>query len=526
MEKWLEGYSDKKVMEYIKYGWPLNAKNTEINNSRPPNQAGARQHPQQLKDYIQKEIAAGSVIGPFKKNPFGKAARFSPLDTRPKKDTEELRVILNLSFPFEGGSVNSSIDKEIFAESEEMNLKYPSVDDLCKIIRSKDGKKTRIFIRDLSKAYRQLWMDPGSIQWLGYWIDEDLFFDVTLSMGSKSAAYCCQRTTDAVTYIYGTFGFQEVNYLDDLGAAEEDDRAEEAYDCLGWILSSIGIKESKHKAKPPAFIAIFLGILFNTLTMTLQITEDRMIEIKELLNEWIHKKTASLKELQSLLGKLNFASSTVRAGRIFVSRLINSLKDYPEKGRKKINKEMKKDIEWWAQFMEEFDGISIMPPANWNSPDSVISSDACLKSCGGWAESTAEAFHAKFPTWLRNRDDVHINELELITIVIALKVWEEAIQNKNILAFCDNAVSCDVINTGRANNRFSQACLREICYITARNNAILKVVHILGENNRISDRLSRWGDTGMKEDFQRITSNRDVTFITIDENMFRFSHDW
>ena len=61
-------------------------------------------------------------------------------------------------------------------------------------------------------------------------------------MGSRSAAYCCQRTTNAITYIFGTHGFDEVNYLDNLGAAEEDSQADEAYDCLGWILNSIGIR--------------------------------------------------------------------------------------------------------------------------------------------------------------------------------------------------------------------------------------------------------------------------------------------
>ena len=198
-----------------------------------------------------------------------------------------------------------------------MAVTYPTVDDLAKIIRKKKGR-TRIFVRDLSKAYRQLFMDPGSIAVLGYWFEGSCYFDVTLSMGSKSAAYCCQRTTNAITYIYNEHGFEDVNYLDDLGAAEIDEKADEAFDCLGFILGTIGIKEAKHKAKPPAFIAVFLGILFNTITLTLEITQDRLDEILELLNTWTSKKSATLKELQSLLGKLNFAASTICAGRVFV----------------------------------------------------------------------------------------------------------------------------------------------------------------------------------------------------------------
>ena len=70
--------------------------------------------------------------------------------------------------------------------------------------------------------------------------------------------------------------------------------------------------------------------------------------------------------------------------------------------------------------MEGFDGITILPPLNRDSPDAVSSSDACLRSCGGWSEG--EAFSADFQKWLISRDDVHINELELITFVVSLKI--------------------------------------------------------------------------------------------------------
>ena len=68
--------------------------------------------------------------------------------------------------------------------------------------------------------------------------------------------------------------FDNINYLNDLGMAETADKADEAFSCLGKILSMIGIKELVKKAVPPTFIVVFLGILFNTLTMTLQIISD------------------------------------------------------------------------------------------------------------------------------------------------------------------------------------------------------------------------------------------------------------
>ena len=315
-------------------------------------------------------------------------------------------------------------------------------------------------------------------------------------MGSRSAAYCCRCTTNAITYIYHNHGFDDVNYLDDLGAAEVDSRAEEAYDCLGWILDTIGIDESKGKAMPPAFVIVFLGILINAITMMLEITEERRKEIRNLLQQWMEKRSASLIELQSLIGKLSFVCSTVCAGRVFISRLINQIHKYPKNGNRRLNKDMKMDIAWWYHFMSEFDGISIIPE-DWSTPNTIFATDATLNMCRAWSEP--EFFKAKFPRWMKNMD-FSINEYELAAFLLALKVWKHKIRNKNLLAYCNNQCTVEVINKGKANNKHAQGYLREIAYILATANAALKVVYILMEVNRIPDALSRWEEGEAQHD--------------------------
>ena len=115
-------------------------------------------------------------------------------------------------------------------------------------------------------------MDPQQIPLLGYTFNKEIYFDVTLSMGSRSAAYCCQRTTNCITYIFKQEGFHDINYLDDLGGAETADLAEEAFQKLKEILQKIGIEESADKAVPPSFMVTFLGIFYNTISMTMEIT--------------------------------------------------------------------------------------------------------------------------------------------------------------------------------------------------------------------------------------------------------------
>ena len=153
--------------------------------------------------------------------------------------------------------------------------------------------------------------------------------------------------------------------------------------------------------------------------------------------------------------------------------------------------------------MDEFNGISIIPQYNWEAPDRVISTDACLLSCGGYSDGSY--FHADFPEWLLKDKRVKINELEAVTLVVAIKIWCTKIRNKSILMYCDNQTTVDIVNSGRASNEFAQACLREICFITARNNALIRVIHVNGVDNRISDSLSRWSSRAHRQRFYHET---------------------
>ena len=123
--------------------------------------------------------------------------------------------------------------------------------------------------------------------------------------------------------------------------------------------------------------------------------------------------------------------------------------------------------------MEKFDRITIMPPVGWDVPDKIFSTDSSLKRCRGWSENGLEAFHATYPRHIKENKKIHINELELLAFVVAIKLFGDKLEDKNVLAFCDNQVSVDIVNSGAASNEFSQACLREICYLMGKRNAML-----------------------------------------------------
>ena len=98
-----------------------------------------------------------------------------------------------------------------------------------------------------------------------------------------------------------------------------------------------------------------LGVMVDTRKLTLEVTPERVVEISLLVEAWLRKKKASMRDLQSLLGKLHFIATCVRTGRIFVSRLLNWLRNIVGSGHKifrKIPHEVQKDLELrWYTFL-------------------------------------------------------------------------------------------------------------------------------------------------------------------------------
>ncbi|CAG2228810.1 unnamed protein product [Mytilus edulis] len=360
-------YDDEIICEFLQFGAPIGYQGEMLNegSSKVKNHKGATDFHDEILAYLLKEATYGAIIGPFDKNPFSCHFKISPLNSVYKKDSVERRVILDLSFP-PGRSVNDFISKDVYL-GERVQLSYPKVDDLVGIIKDKGGK-CLVFKKDLKRAYRQIPIDPGDLHLVGFQWDNKLFADRVLPMGLRSSALICQRITTAVSFMFYKMGYMVINYLDDFGGADTVDKADEAYIALGALLDSCGLEESKQKGVAPTTRMEFLGITVDTVKLTLEVTSDRVLEISLLVQAWLRKKKASLRELQSILGKLHFVSTCVRPGRLFVSRLLNWLRSaFPSnvvgsghKIYRKIPVEVQKDLLWWHRFLSSYNELEVL----------------------------------------------------------------------------------------------------------------------------------------------------------------------
>lgn len=526
LQEYLADYKDKEIVTYLRFGWPVGCIDSG-QQVMPVNHKGALQHVVEVRTYLQKQTSNNTLIGPLIENPFGHRARLSPINTRDKDDGSQ-RIIVDLSSR-RGGSVNDGTPKDFYLDREQ-ELHFPTVDSLVEIIQDK-GPGCLLFKIDRKSAYKYEHIDPGDVHLMGMVFEGRYYFDTTLVMGARHAAGCCHRTTSALIHIHRAQGFSSTCFIDDMAGGERADRARVAFLALRNLLKELNIEEALDKACAPSTIMVFLGILFNTVLMIMEITPQRLKEIKAELTRWLHKELATKRQVQSLIGKLNFCASVVRSGRLFFSRILTFLKSMTDRGFHSIPPEVVMDIRWWIRFVEHFNGVSCIPDQLWLKPGFVFSTDACLQGAGGWAPALEgtdehECFTVPFPDSLLARKEVAINELEAVALLLGIRVWGSRCRGKRILVSCDNQATVSIVNTGRAQNTFAQACMREIHYWCARYDCQIKVLKVDTRSNTMADLLSRFHDRKYREQFEILTKYIKVKSVQVPEDFFNFENDW
>lgn len=519
----LADYPDTQLVEFLEFGWPVGHDRVSWPVSDFTNHKGAKEHPTHMDKYLLKEVNVGATLGPFKYNPLDSPLCISPLNSVPKSDTER-RPISDLSYP-EGQSVNAGIPRDTYLGIVAA-LSFPTVDTIADLV-VKHGPGCHIWKRDLARCYRQFPVDPRDICLLGSTWGGLIFIDRVAVMGLRTGALICQRTTSGVTHILKKHGYDNVNYQDDFIGVQSPPQAAEAFSFSKQLLAILGLEEKEPKAVSPDVLVEALGVLFNTLNMTMSVTPSRLEEISRLLDSWLNKQKASKKQLESLIGKLMFVAKCVPPGRVFVGRLLDCLRSISGRNPTfNVDKEILKDVTWWRYFMSSYNGVSLMLQPGWKKPDSVIATDACLSGGGGINLHLKQYFHFQFPPKFLCKP-YHINTLELIVLVVALKLWGTSLTGHRVLMRCDNESTVSMINSGRGRDTIMLSWLRELVHISALDRFVLKCTHIAGQDNRLPDLLSRWhlGPKYSQEFYDQI-ANADWTEVQVPLSLLECRDTW
>ena len=427
--------------------------------------------------------------------------------------------MFDLSFP-SGRSVNDGIPKSSYLDSI-LDLAYPSVDSFVSLLQ-KAGPGCYMYKRDLSRAYRQLPVDPLDYKYLGFQWKDRVYFDTALPFGLRSASQACQRTTNAISFMFKELGYTLVNYIDDLAGVEKSkEMAAQAAQSLDDLIDKTGLQLSANKSVNTSQSMVFLGILFDGVNMTMAVTPERIVAIKEELDLWISKRRATKKQIQSLAGKLMFVAKCCKPGRVFMARILAVLKGLKRNNHHVyLNQEFRQDINWWLNFLPHFNSVSLIKGGE---PIVLFATDACLIAGGG--THGHEFFSYVFPLELTELAK-SITQLEMITVIIAVKLWASHWKGLKLMVKCDNQATVGVINSGRANDKFLQACARELVFLTCKYDFELVAQHIPGVDNILPDWLSRIPlDSKYRIKFEDATSHL-FHEVFVQKDMWKFSCNW
>ncbi len=506
---YLVDYTDDPVLcDMLDYGWPVNYTAPWFPSTCYNNHQSAIAFPDCVRNYIISEQDKGTLVGPFPFPPFSPLFQTSPLMSRPKKHSANRRIIVDFSWP-PGQSVNSGIPKDTYLGAP-YKLRLPTVDDLVSLIL-KHGSGCYLWSTDLARAYCQLRSCPLDWPLLGITWNGQYYMDTSIGFGLRWGAMCCTRMTSGIRYIMSEHGYDSLNFIDDFaGAAQTLTSAHSAFTFMHGLLSDLGVEENTEKASPPATSMVWIGVEFDTLAMEIRMPADKIADTSDILHEWSHKASATKSQIRSILGKLFHIGQTCKPARLFISRMLETLRAAPEVGLVQLNDCFKRDINWFLTFLPRYNGIHIIQ----SSRDTQhIEVDSCLTGCGGLYREGRTYFHTMFPPCVLLRNHC-INHLEMLTVVVAMKLWSKFWANKRVMVSCDNAAAVSVLTHGRSTDAYLLSCAREIWLLTAQHDIELAVQHKAGYTNTDADALSR----------QHLSTTFDVTIQDINGQGFTRDH--
>nr|XP_034994623.1 uncharacterized protein LOC118096659 [Zootoca vivipara] len=462
--------------------------NTPPLTGDPPNQKSVRDRPDIAIRKINKEIAAGRVAGPFTTPPIPDL-HISPLGMVPKKNPGEFRLIHNLSFP-PGKSVNDGIPQDL------CTVKYASFDQAVKLVRQ-FGKGALLAKCDIESAFRLLPVHPHDFKWLGFKFEGAFFIDKAMPMGCSVA---CSAFEAFSTFLDWALRFKTglagvTHYLDDflfVGRANNGECARLMED-FASLTRELGVPLAAEKTEGPVVRLTYLGIELDTVAQASRLPLDKLTALKELILQLIPLKKVTLKQIQSLLGHLNFACRVVSPGRPFcrrLARLTVGLKRPYHRAR--LPKGVKADLENWLTFLDHFNGVSLWQDNLSLRSDFQVQSDAAgslgfgVYFKGRWcAQPWPASWHASEVT----RD---LTFLEFFPIVVAVHLWAEEFRNRRVCFRTDNQAVVSVMSRQSSRSTRVSALLRAFVLRSLELNLHFTAKFVPGVNNDIADALSRF----------------------------------
>ena len=485
----LEGYDEAKlayIREGFTVGFPLGCvgiPDTKLSK----NHRSAEQHPEIINDFISKGKIEGRIAGPFLSPPFEPFIT-SRLGVVPKSEEGKFRVIHDLSFP-KNNSVNSRIPPE------NSQVTYDSIDTITMLVQQ-FGEGALMSKTDIQDAFRIIPIHFNDHKLLGFSWEGSYYYDKCLPMGASSSCQIFESLSTSLQWVmckkFQASGMSHM--LDDFFfiGPKDSPSCQIALEKFLDICAEAGIPIKHEKTYQPSTLITIYGIEVDSVALQCRLPEPKLVKIKAQLEFAKNRKKFTLRDLQSLIGLLNYACLVVVPGRAFLRRLIDLTCGISCPSHYiRLNREVRADLHMWSHFINNYNGKSVILGDTWLSSDKALLFTDASGSLGFAAVLGTELFALSWDI-VPGLADKQIAIKELFPIVVALELWGTQLQNQKILFMSDNAAIVHAINKQTCKEKTLMHLIRRLVLTSLSYNILFKAKHIPGKSNVLADHLSRF----------------------------------
>ena len=352
----------KEVLADLSRGADIGATGASRLPTTGKNGQMALKYGDRVQDTLASFVSKGIYAGPLKKEELeGWNVKIHPLQIKVKDDSS-VRVIVNASYPHSDGG-----GKVPVGEMEPLSLNatisatdFPAymagLGEFVELLHSQ-GRGALIFKADLEAAYKHIPVrqEDWGLQVLA-WGDR-YFVDLKLMFGTVSSAGLFDRFNRLIVKIAVNLSkiprWLVKQYLDDVFGAEGGDGhfSQLFYNTFLSVCKEAGVRLDKSgdpkKGQPPGHTAVVLGIGFNTISWTWTLPVARAHAMIEMIKEVCQGTCFSLKQRQSLVGRLHNFTFLLPAAVLHYAFLYKWMMEGPVAEVEKLA-ELKEEFDWWT----------------------------------------------------------------------------------------------------------------------------------------------------------------------------------
>lgn len=487
--------------------------------TNPPDWA---RYERQLLEIRDKEASAGWRAGPFPTS--GGPPLFnllcSPCKGTTKTFSDKIRHVNNMSYPHDASSVNHNIP--------DGNTKTATFNHAARLLAYL-GKGTLMFKFDVKSAYKLVRLAPQDYHLNGELTPQGFSFSTRPNFGAKSAGdiwddyggatefiirwhsllrWVCRYTDDFLGFVPQRPGESPSAYLA---------RATAIFSDVKRICDILGVPIGKFEG--PSTRLVWLGLILDSSKMAAEVTLQRKVFLTGQLRRWVNRRSARRRKLESIIGHLQFITRVVTVGKAFLGRLfaIAKTKLHPD-AWVKIDLAARKDFQWWADFLPNWSGVSLLRDLAWVTGSHLeLETDACRT--GGGCFFAGHWFVRIWPLCVLQQAmratpsgiTVSMPFLELLAIALACSTFGHHWARRRILLRTDCEPAELALNRLHSRNPEMQSLIRSIMMLSITHNFDLRLEHIPGAENTRADLLSR----SRVREFLQVTPSADPSPTTV-----------